>query len=90
MSNNIVIALRKAAKETGSWELENLLYCAALEIEVKEKRIAELLLTIAQMESNKPVDQPVKVCPVCRGEKNIQTKTRGLINCKSCNGTGNQ
>ena len=28
------------------------------------------------------------VCPVCRGKKLVQTKNRGVINCASCNGTG--
>ena len=28
------------------------------------------------------------VCPVCLGKKIVQTKTRGVVNCASCNGTG--
>jgi hypothetical protein len=28
------------------------------------------------------------VCPVCAGKRHIQTKSRGLVKCASCNGTG--
>jgi hypothetical protein len=28
------------------------------------------------------------VCPVCLGKKLVQTKSRGVIKCASCNGTG--
>ena len=42
--------------------------------------------------SAKFMRQPTKhapdVCPVCRGKKLVQTKNRGVINCASCNGTG--
>jgi hypothetical protein len=27
-------------------------------------------------------------CPVCAGKRHIQTKSRGLVKCASCNGTG--
>lgn len=27
-------------------------------------------------------------CPVCAGERYVQTKSRGLVKCASCNGTG--
>ena len=47
--NQIVKALKAEAKKTDSWKLENLLNSAALEIEVKEKRIKELEKQAAQL-----------------------------------------
>ena len=48
------------------------------------------LRSLLELQEYAASQQPLApdVCPVCLGKKLVQTKSRGVVNCASCNGTG--